>query len=129
MAAFFLWCILFVLCWPIALLALVGHLIGLTPSVSQFNYRNGAWINARYPAVLARFLLTADLLRGLVQVVQSRFYVPPALLARILAQADPVAHLVDQVYTALHVIEIELAFRTHQNDIGESHQTQVITAF
>lgn len=25
MAAFFLWCILFVLCWPIALLALIAY--------------------------------------------------------------------------------------------------------
>src|SRR5262245_16732730 len=33
---------------------------------------------------------TADLLRGLVQIVQSRFHVPPAMLARILALADPV---------------------------------------
>jgi hypothetical protein len=33
---------------------------------------------------------TADLLRGLVAIVQSRFYTPPAMLARILALADPV---------------------------------------
>ena len=33
---------------------------------------------------------TAALLRSLVQVVQSRFYLPPAVLARILALADPV---------------------------------------
>src|SRR5262249_53883907 len=33
---------------------------------------------------------TADLLRGLVQIVQSRFHIPPALLTRILALADPV---------------------------------------
>ncbi len=32
----------------------------------------------------------ADLLRGLVEVVQSRFFTPPAMLARILAAADPV---------------------------------------
>ncbi len=32
----------------------------------------------------------ATLLRGLVQVVQSRFYLPPSMLARILALADPV---------------------------------------
>ena len=32
----------------------------------------------------------ADLLRGLVEVVQSRFYLPPAMMARIMAQADPV---------------------------------------
>src|SRR6476660_8558030 len=33
---------------------------------------------------------TADLLRGLVQIVQSRFHVPPAMLTRILLEADPV---------------------------------------
>ena len=32
----------------------------------------------------------ADLLRGLVEVVQSQFYLPPAMMARIMAQADPV---------------------------------------
>ena len=32
----------------------------------------------------------ADLLRGLVAVVQSRFFIPPTMLSRILAQADPV---------------------------------------
>ena len=32
----------------------------------------------------------AELLRGLVEVVQSRFYMPPAMLARILALADPI---------------------------------------
>jgi SWIM zinc finger len=39
---------------------------------------------------LTRPQRTADLLRGLVQVVRSRFHVPPALLARTLALADPV---------------------------------------
>src|SRR5205814_2254917 len=33
---------------------------------------------------------TADLLLAVVEVVQSRFHVPPAMLARILIQADPV---------------------------------------
>jgi hypothetical protein len=33
---------------------------------------------------------TANLLRGLVEVVQSRFFTPPAMLARTLALADPV---------------------------------------
>ena len=32
----------------------------------------------------------ADLLRGLVNVVQSRFYLPPAAVAQFLGQADPV---------------------------------------
>jgi hypothetical protein len=39
---------------------------------------------------LTRPKQTADLLRGLVQIVQSRFHVPPAMLARILLLADPV---------------------------------------
>jgi SWIM zinc finger len=39
---------------------------------------------------LTRPQRTADLLRGLVQIVQSRFHVPPALLTRILLEADPV---------------------------------------
>jgi len=33
---------------------------------------------------------TAELLRSLIEVVQSRFYLPPAVLARILALADPI---------------------------------------
>jgi hypothetical protein len=39
---------------------------------------------------LARPRRTADLLRGLLRVVQTRFHVPPAMLERILAMADPV---------------------------------------
>jgi hypothetical protein len=39
---------------------------------------------------LTRPQRTADLLRGLVQLVQSRFHVPPAMLTRILLAADPV---------------------------------------
>jgi hypothetical protein len=46
---------------------------------------------------MTRPLRAADLLRGLVQVVQSRFYVPPAMLARILALADPVVTCGDEV--------------------------------
>ncbi len=38
---------------------------------------------------LVRPKRTADLLRAVVDVVQSRFHVPAAMLARILAQADP----------------------------------------
>jgi hypothetical protein len=44
-----------------------------------------------------RPLRAADLLRGLVQVVQSRFYVPPAAVARILKLADPVVTCGDDV--------------------------------
>ena len=39
---------------------------------------------------LTRPLRAADLLRGLVQVVQSRFYLPPTALERVLRRADPV---------------------------------------
>src|SRR5262245_36153141 len=39
---------------------------------------------------LARPKRTAELLRGLMRVVQARFHVPPAMLQRILAQADPI---------------------------------------
>src|SRR4051794_30980594 len=39
---------------------------------------------------LTRPRRAADLLRGLVQIVQSRFHIPPAMLSRILAFADPV---------------------------------------
>jgi hypothetical protein len=46
---------------------------------------------------LTRPLRAADLLRGLVEVVQSRFYIPPALLARTLALADPVVTCGDDV--------------------------------
>ena len=45
---------------------------------------------------LTRPLRAADLLRGLVQVVQSRFYVPPAMLARLIP-ADPVVTCGDDV--------------------------------
>src|SRR5204862_2775172 len=46
---------------------------------------------------LTRPQRTADLLRGLAQIVQSRFHVPPAMLARILAQADPVITSSDDI--------------------------------
>ena len=39
---------------------------------------------------LARPKRTAELLRGLMRVVQSRFHLPAALLQRILAQSDPI---------------------------------------
>lgn len=46
---------------------------------------------------LTRPQRAADLLRGLVEIVQSRFYIPPAMLARILALADPVVTCGDDV--------------------------------
>lgn len=46
---------------------------------------------------LTRPLLAADLLRGLVDVVQSRFYTPPTMLERVLRLADPVVTCADDV--------------------------------
>src|SRR5437773_2172382 len=46
---------------------------------------------------LTRPQRTADLLRGLVQIVHSRFHVPPALLTHLLALADPVVTSSDAV--------------------------------
>jgi SWIM zinc finger len=46
---------------------------------------------------LTRPKRAADLLRGLVEVVRSRFYIPPAMLARILSLADPVVTCGDDV--------------------------------
>src|SRR5262245_36668447 len=40
---------------------------------------------------------TADLLRSLMVIVQSRFYIPPAMLARILALADPIVTSGDEI--------------------------------
>jgi hypothetical protein len=39
---------------------------------------------------MARPKQSADLLRGITQIVQARFHIPPAMLSRILALADPV---------------------------------------
>jgi len=44
MAAFFLWCILFVICWPLALLALI-----LYPLVWLILLPSG-WLGSRYMA-------------------------------------------------------------------------------
>ncbi len=45
---------------------------------------------------LTRPVRAADLLRGLIEVVQSRFYIPPAMMARIIP-ADPVVTCGDDV--------------------------------
>ena len=52
-------------------------------------WRGGA-TSAFFPREARTTRRTADLLRGLVEVVQARFFTPPAMLARILALADPV---------------------------------------
>ncbi len=46
---------------------------------------------------LARPVRAADLLRGVVEVVRSRFYIPPQVISRILAMADPVVTCGDEV--------------------------------
>jgi hypothetical protein len=51
--------------------------------------------HAFFRGKIARPVRAADLLRGLVEVVQSRFYIPPAVLARKLA--DPVVTCSDDV--------------------------------
>jgi len=61
MAAFFLWCILFVVCWPLALLALV-----LYPLV---------WI------LLLPFRLVGIAVRGVLELVWALVTLPARLLA------------------------------------------------
>ena len=61
MAAFFLWCILFVVCWPLALLALV-----LYPLV---------WI------LLLPFRLVGIAVRGALELVWALVTLPARLLA------------------------------------------------
>jgi hypothetical protein len=58
---------------------------------------NGGEDRAFFRGSIARPIRAADLLRGVVQVVQSRFYIPPAMLARTLALADPVVTCADEV--------------------------------
>jgi len=62
MAAFFLWCILFVLCWPIALLALVIYPVVwlLTLPLRIF----GIAVHGVVSLISALFLLPVRLLRG-----------------------------------------------------------------
>ncbi len=62
MAAFFLWCILFILCWPLALLAVV-----LFPIVWMLTlpFRIlGIAVNGVFALLAALFFLPARVLRG-----------------------------------------------------------------
>jgi hypothetical protein len=62
MAAFFLWCILFILCWPLALLAVV-----LFPIVWLLTlpFRIlGIAVNGAFALLAALFYLPVRLLRG-----------------------------------------------------------------
>jgi len=62
MAGFFLWCILFVICWPLALLALVGYpfvwLLSLPFRII------GITLHGVFGLLSAILLLPARLLRG-----------------------------------------------------------------
>jgi hypothetical protein len=62
MAAFFLWCILFVLCWPVALLAVV-----LFPIIWLLTLPLrllGITVNGVFALLAALFYLPARVLRG-----------------------------------------------------------------
>jgi hypothetical protein len=62
MAAFFLWCILFILCWPLALLALVLYPIVWLLTL-PFRIV-GIAVDAVLGLVSALFMLPVRLLRG-----------------------------------------------------------------
>ena len=62
MAAFLLWCILFVLCWPLALLALVAYpLVWLLSLPFRIV---GITLGGLFALLSAMLLLPARLLRG-----------------------------------------------------------------
>jgi hypothetical protein len=62
MAAFFLWCILFILCWPVALLALILYPIVWLLTL-PFRIV-GIAVGGVLGFISALFLLPARLLRG-----------------------------------------------------------------
>ena len=62
MAAFFLWCILFVLCWPIALLALVMYPLVWLVTLPLLIF--GIAVTGVLGLLSALFLLPVRLLRG-----------------------------------------------------------------
>ena len=66
MATFFLWCILLVLCWPLALAALVLYPV-VWLLLLPFRLAGGA-LNGAVRFVSELFLLPARLLRALVPV-------------------------------------------------------------
>jgi hypothetical protein len=61
-AAFFLWCILFILCWPVALLALVLYPIVWLVTLPLRIL--GIAVHGVLGLISALFLLPARLLRG-----------------------------------------------------------------
>jgi hypothetical protein len=62
MAAFFLWCILFILCWPLALLAIV--LFPIVWLVTLPLRIVGIAVNGVFALLAALFFLPARILRG-----------------------------------------------------------------
>ncbi len=62
MAAFFLWCILFILCWPLALLAVVVFPIVWLLTL-PFRIL-GIAVNGVFALLAALFFLPARVLRG-----------------------------------------------------------------
>ena len=62
MAAFFLWCILFILCWPLALLAIV--LFPLVWLVTLPFRLLGIAVNGVFALLAALFYLPVRVLRG-----------------------------------------------------------------
>jgi hypothetical protein len=62
MAAFFLWCILFILCWPLALLALVAYPL-LWLLLLPFRIV-GIAVQGVFDLLRAMLFLPARLLRG-----------------------------------------------------------------
>ena len=62
MAAFFLWCILFILCWPLALLAIV--LFPIVWLITLPFRIFGIAVHGVFALLAALFLLPARVLRG-----------------------------------------------------------------
>jgi hypothetical protein len=62
MAAFFLWCILFILCWPLALLAVV--LFPIVWLITLPFRILGIAVNGVFALLAALFFLPARVLRG-----------------------------------------------------------------
>ena len=62
MAAFFLWCILFILCWPLALLAIV--LFPLVWLITLPFRLLGIAVNGVFALLAALFYLPVRVLRG-----------------------------------------------------------------
>jgi hypothetical protein len=62
MAAFFLWCILFILCWPVALLALV--LFPIVWLITLPFRLAGIAVHGVFALLTAMFMLPVRLLRG-----------------------------------------------------------------